>query len=117
MAGHSDNDIELQSDLEAQRAALLSRREQNEDSDDDGLTLNGTARSSMSIDNGPEKPQTLPDGAIKTSPKSNQTSFLIWTAVNTLSTIGIVSYSHHHTCKLLALIYFCPGLHKQKDIR
>jgi len=89
MPGHSDNDIELQSDLEAQRAALLSRQEHIEDSDD-GLTLNGTARSSMSVDNGPEKPLTLPDGAIKTSPKSNQTSFLIWTAVNTLSTIGIV---------------------------
>lgn len=39
-----------------------------------------------------EKPTSTlaPDGAIKTIHKSGQASFLIWTIVNTLATIGIV---------------------------
>jgi len=85
----NNNNIELKSDLEAQKANLLSRQER--DDSDDGLSIGGSTRSSLS---GHEpKPTTLPDGAVKSNPqKSSQTSFLIWTTVNTLATIGIVNH-------------------------
>ncbi|CAZ82971.1 unnamed protein product [Tuber melanosporum] len=90
MPGPSNNNsinIELKSDLEAQKANLLSQQEP--DDSDDGLSIGGSTRSSLS---GHElKPVILPDSAVKSnSQKSSQTSFLIWTAVNTLATIGIV---------------------------
>jgi hypothetical protein len=105
MPGPSDEDIELKSDLEAQKTNLLSRRKQDDDSDDDdGVTLNSTARSSMSTDI--IKPPVLPDGAARTSQKSSQTSFLIWTAVNTLATIGIVSHNYLRTHTLISANLF-----------
>lgn len=90
MPGASSNNIELKSDLESQKANLLSRQERDDDSDD-GFSIGGSTRSSLS---GHEpKPATLPDGAVKSNPqKSSQASFLIWTTVNTLATIGIVNH-------------------------
>ncbi|KAL7266887.1 hypothetical protein RUND412_010546 [Rhizina undulata] len=75
------SDIELQSDLEAQKTTLLADQDVD---DDDDLRPAGSAVEAES-----SKPP--PDGAIKQSgSKSSQTSFLIWTFINTLATIGIV---------------------------
>jgi solute carrier family 35 protein E3 len=112
----SNDDIELKSDLEAQKDNLLSPQDQ--DDSDDGLT---TARSSISTESGPIKSAILPDGAVKTSQKSNQTSFLIWTVLNTLATIAIVSAMHTITsdrhATACANTLSVLGLYKQENIR
>lgn len=76
---------ERSSDLEAQKINLLYDLK----SDDTRITAGELF----------EKPNStiaLPDGAIKSIHKSGQTSFLIWTTINTLATIGIVENPFHN---------------------
>lgn len=76
---------ELSLDLEAQKIGLLH--------DSDDLKSTGTRVTAEELF---EKSTSTPrDDAIKTTHKSGQTSFLIWTIINTLATIGIVKNPLH----------------------
>lgn len=75
---------ELSSDLEAQKIGLLRN------SDD----LKSTREIVVEFFEKPTSTLTPPD-MIKTTHRSGQTSFLIWTAINTLATIGIVKNPFH----------------------
>lgn len=72
---------ELSSDLEAQKSDLLYDHD-----DPKGAGIRVTGEEIF------EKPtSTLAlDSTIKPSQTSSQTSFLVWTIINTLATIGIV---------------------------
>ena len=89
MAPTEQNDL----DIESQRA-LRKPEEFEEDEDDIEKT---TAESLLAPNGTPVVVAAAPDGAIKPSDgKSNTNSFLIWTVVNTLATIGIVCAKPQH---------------------
>lgn len=78
---------ELSSDLEAQKIGLLHNS--------DDLKTTGTREKVVELFEKPTSTLTPPGDMIKTTHRSNQTSFLIWTTINTLATIGIVKNPFH----------------------
>lgn len=78
---------ELSSDLEAQKIGLLHNS--------DDLQSTGTRETVVELFEKPTSTLTPPDDTIKITHRSSQTSFLIWTTINTLATIGIVNKPFH----------------------
>jgi solute carrier family 35 protein E3 len=104
------SELEMGADLEAQKASLMVDNE-TDDGDDD-LHPHGH-------DAAPEDVKRIAGVSAKPPPKASQSSFIIWTAVNTLATIGIVftnkaifddaSFKHMQT-SFAAFHFLCTSL-------
>jgi hypothetical protein len=99
------SELEMGADLEAQKASLMVDNE-TDDGDDD-LHPHGH-------DAAPEDVKRIAGVSAKPPPKASQSSFIIWTAVNTLATIGIVK---NILSSAIDKTNLALGLHEQSHLR